>query len=233
MPLTFPTHPAAVVPLKVWRPRWFDGVALVVGSVAPDLAYVLDGSGLPVWPFSHQPVGLLGWCLPIVLVATPMIRRCAPAIAANVPTAGVLALPDYGAIAAARHRWLVTGYSGLVGAASHLALDWVEASDSRVDVVGHVLGIVTAATMAVYIGRRRLIRRWYGEPGHRPRRPTLFWITTAAVAVPAVAATPLLPGAFLLHTTGARLLCAFAVALLVAATVVTWTQPAEGPPTMR
>jgi hypothetical protein len=38
MPLTLPTHPIAVVPLKMWRPGWFDGVALVVGAVAPDVA---------------------------------------------------------------------------------------------------------------------------------------------------------------------------------------------------
>jgi hypothetical protein len=36
MPLTFPSHAAAVVPLKLWRRRWFDGVALVIGSAAPN-----------------------------------------------------------------------------------------------------------------------------------------------------------------------------------------------------
>ncbi|MFI9531412.1 DUF4184 family protein [Micromonospora rosaria] len=63
MPLTFPSHPAAIVPLKLSRPRWFDGTALIFGSMAPDLAYVLDGSGLPVGPFSHQLPGLVGWCV--------------------------------------------------------------------------------------------------------------------------------------------------------------------------
>jgi hypothetical protein len=33
VPMTFPTHPVAVLPLKLWRPRWFDGVALVLGCV--------------------------------------------------------------------------------------------------------------------------------------------------------------------------------------------------------
>lgn len=47
MPMTVPTHPAAVVALKLWRPRWFDGVALVLGAAAPDLAYALDGSAPP------------------------------------------------------------------------------------------------------------------------------------------------------------------------------------------
>ncbi|MFF5265545.1 DUF4184 family protein [Actinomadura viridis] len=41
VPLTFPSHAAAVMPLKFWRPRWFDGVALVVGSTAPDLPFAV------------------------------------------------------------------------------------------------------------------------------------------------------------------------------------------------
>ncbi|WP_367319789.1 DUF4184 family protein [Streptomyces sp. HUAS ZL42] len=41
MPLTFPSHAAAVMPLKIRRPHWFDGVALVVGSTVPDLPYAV------------------------------------------------------------------------------------------------------------------------------------------------------------------------------------------------
>ena len=48
MPLTLPTHPLAVAPLKLWRPRWFDGVGLVLGTVAPDLAYAADGYGVTI-----------------------------------------------------------------------------------------------------------------------------------------------------------------------------------------
>ncbi|MEU7905931.1 DUF4184 family protein [Actinoplanes sp. NPDC049118] len=43
--MTFSSHPAAVLQLKVWRPRWVDGVALAIGSMAPDLAYALDPGG--------------------------------------------------------------------------------------------------------------------------------------------------------------------------------------------
>ncbi|MEV0457031.1 DUF4184 family protein [Catellatospora methionotrophica] len=48
MPLTLPTHPVAVVPLKLWRPRWFDGVALTIGAIAPDLAFAADGYGVTI-----------------------------------------------------------------------------------------------------------------------------------------------------------------------------------------
>ena len=42
MPLTFPSHAAAVLPLKLWRPVRLDGVALVIGSTTPDLPYALS-----------------------------------------------------------------------------------------------------------------------------------------------------------------------------------------------
>jgi hypothetical protein len=35
MPLTFPSHALAVLPLKIRWPCYFDGVALVVGSAVP------------------------------------------------------------------------------------------------------------------------------------------------------------------------------------------------------
>jgi hypothetical protein len=220
VPLTFPSHPVAVIPLKLWRPRWFDGVALVLGSMAPDFAYVLDGSGLPVWPFSHQLAGLVGWCLPIALAGTWAVRRAAPVIAVHLPPGGWLALRDYGSLGASRHRWWITASSALVGAGSHLALDWFEIRVPAAEVPMHVLGAIGLLFLAAYIGRHRLLHRWYGDPPVRRPRPGLFWPVAAAVTMPAVAITPLLPGAFLAHTTGARLLCAIAAGLLLASAVV-------------
>jgi len=44
MPFTFLSHQAPVLPLKIAAPRWFDGTALVLGSMAPDLFFVTHGS---------------------------------------------------------------------------------------------------------------------------------------------------------------------------------------------
>ena len=55
MPLTFPAHQAVVVPLKLWRPRWFDGVALVVGAGSPDLLYAFGNADSLE---SHGPSGI-------------------------------------------------------------------------------------------------------------------------------------------------------------------------------
>jgi hypothetical protein len=220
VPLTFPTHPAAVIPLKLWRPRCFDGVALVIGSMAPDFAYVLDGSGLPVWPFSHQPAGLVGWCLPVALAGTWLVRRAAPVVAVHLPSGRWLAGRDYGSLGASRHRWWITVASALVGAVSHLALDWLEGTALAAEYVMHILGVVGFLLLAGYIGRHRLLRRWHGDPPVRSPRPGLFWPAAAGVTLPALAVTPLLPGAFLPHTTGARLLFAIAAGVLLAAAVV-------------
>ena len=45
VPLTFLAHQAPVLPLKMRDPRRWDGLGLVVGSMAPDLAYVSSGFG--------------------------------------------------------------------------------------------------------------------------------------------------------------------------------------------
>ncbi len=62
MPLTFPSHAAAVLP---WcRARgWLPPSALIVGSTAPDLAYLLDTKlNFHLWP------ALLWPCLPVAFV---------------------------------------------------------------------------------------------------------------------------------------------------------------------
>lgn len=224
VPATFPSHQGLVLPLKLWRPRWFDGVALAVGAGSPDAAYLLDGSGLPVWPFSHEPVGLLGWCLPVTVVICWLLRRAAPAVAAHAPRVGGLALPDYGAVGRASHRWWVTASSAIVGAASHLALDLVEVAGpfgAATEPVLHLLGGLGTAAVLLRIGRRRLIRRWHGPPPPVPQWPLLFWSVAASVAVAGFLVVPRLPAANLIHVTGVRLIAVAAVSLLAAAACTT------------
>jgi hypothetical protein len=219
VPMTFPSHPVVVLPLKLWRPRWFDGVALVLGSASPDLAYLVDGSGLPVWPFSHQVAGLVGWCLPLTLLGCVLVRRAAPTVAVHLPAGGPFALRDYGALRVSGHAWWITVLSALLGAASHLVLDGLEALVPAAEYPGHIVGALAMLALAAVIGRRRLVRRWHGEAPQQERRPGRFWAVTVAVALPGIAVTPLLPAAFLLHTSGVRVLTSLAVGLLVAAAV--------------
>jgi hypothetical protein len=221
MPSTLPSHPAAVLGLKLWRPRIFDGVALTAGAASPDVAYLIDGSGLPVWPFSHQWIGLVGWCLPVSVVLVLVLRAAAPTVATHLPAGGFLALRDYGALGRVRHPWWVTAWSAVLGGASHLALDDVSNRAVALDVALEVLGMVAAVGLAFHIGRRRLIRRWHGPPAPVVRRPRLFWGVAALVAGPGAAGVLFLPAALLIHTTGVRLIAVAALALLAGALAVT------------
>nr|WP_239542390.1 DUF4184 family protein [Micromonospora terminaliae] len=216
--MTFPSHAAPPLPLKLWRPGWFDGVALVVGSAAPDLAYALDGSGLPVFPLSHQPAGLVLFCLPVTLLCAALVRRAAPAVAAHLPSRpAALALRDYGVLGLSRPRLAVTALSAVLAAGTHQAWDRVTENAPVFDVASTALGALAALALAAHIGRRGLLRAWHGEPPRVPARPRLFWAVAGAVAAAGALVAARLPGAFLPHTTGTRLIGALALGLLAGA----------------
>jgi hypothetical protein len=125
MPWMIPSHQAPVLPLKRWRPAWFSGLALVLGTVAPDLAFVLtldrDGS-----PLSHSVPGLFLVAVPLVIVlhalATALVL---PWLLPHLPGGAPLHLH---ALARSRpatdaRSLLRVALSGLVGAATHVFLD--------------------------------------------------------------------------------------------------------------
>lgn len=248
MPLTLPTHPLAVAPLKLWRPRWFDGVGLVLGTVAPDLAYAADGYGVTI--HSHAWHAPLWWAVPLTLVLAPLARWAAAPVAAHLPPGGPLALRDYGALSASRHRWWVTAWSAALGAVTHIA--WDAVTHPTVD-GGHVLfpslttealpgwpwwmvvsrvsdlvGFAVAVTLAVHIGRSGLIRRWHGPPPPVRRRPVRFWGTAVVVAAAGVALLPLQP-VRLFHDQAIRVLVIALLALLAGAAAATWKHRARVP----
>lgn len=186
MPATLPTHPVAVLPLKLWRPRWFDGVALAVGATAPDIAYALGGA---ITVRSHTVAAMFWWGLPVTVVTAWLIRLGAPAVAAHLPGS----LREFGALRRVRHPWWVTATSALLGVASHLLWDLVThpepgviGSWRAVRDVSDYAALVLLPVFLWYVGRRRLIREWHGPPPAVARRPLLFW--SVAVEVFAVGA---------------------------------------------
>lgn len=218
MPLTFPSHAAAVLPLKAWRrtgKRRLDGVALVVGSMAPDLAYALDGSWLeqpapglpPLWQLGHGPY-LLIWVPLVVLPLARAIRWAAPTVAAHLPRSW----HGYGSIGRGPVWWMTT-VSAVLGGASHAIWDVLAAG--AFDLVSSLAGGLIAAALFVYFGQS------LPKPSSLPaRRPLMFWgITVVTVAAVSVAA-PFLPGAGLAHTTVARLILAAMAGLFLACTAV-------------
>ncbi|MCW3819185.1 DUF4184 family protein [Micromonospora sp. DR5-3] len=236
MPLTFPSHLAPVLPLKLWRPRWFDGVALATGAVAPDVAYLFTGTRFDLGARTHTLGGLLWWCLPVALAYTWVVRRVIAGIAVHLPGERLFAWRDHAALGGVRHPWQVTVCSVLIGAFSHVAWDRLTHSDRWPRLLGisdfHALtgvywwqfsdllstgvGGVVVLALAVRAARRHEIFDGVRPPAP-PARPGLFW----AVALPVIAlgavVLPGLPGATLLAPTGVRWLHLAALALIAAA----------------
>lgn len=65
MPYTL-SHPAAVLPLRRFCPRYLDFSALVIGSVTPDAGYYIRRFDLS--SFAHTFLGSFAVCLPVGLV---------------------------------------------------------------------------------------------------------------------------------------------------------------------
>lgn len=237
MPVTFPSHAAAALPLKLWRPRWFDGVALGVGSMAPDLAYpfhvALDLRG-------HSWGSLLWWSLPLTLVAASLLRWAAPVVAVHLPADRWFALRDYGALRR-WPAWWVTGSSALIGAASHLVWDsfthgrslrfmpgWWGSGVFGVPIwhlaqyVSTLGGAAVAVWLFLVIGRRRLIRAWHGPAPAAPRTPTLFWPVAAAPLVVSAVSWPWRLGGWAVHMQAAQGLYAIGLGLVLAALTVSF-----------
>jgi hypothetical protein len=246
MPATLPSHQGAVVWLKVWRPRWFDGVALAVGAAAPDVAYAV--TGLPFDIRSHAWHALFWFNLPLTLVVAALLRRAAPYVVAHLPNGGRLAIHDYGVLATVRHPIAISVCSALLGALSHQLWDsithpyllighpffgpdtYLKAMHDTafaglpwwrvVHLVSEVVGCAVTIAVAVRIGRRRLLVRWHGPAPVEPRRPLVFWPVAAAVCAVLVAIATAMPRNDLINVAGSRLLVAVTAAILVAVAAV-------------
>jgi hypothetical protein len=124
LPFPLLAHQAPVLPLKLWRPSVFNGTALVLGSVAPDLEYLLTSHAYVTRGFAHTFAGQFLFCLPFTLAVV---------LAVGWLGLGEVLVARFGA----RFAWLVGaatdvakpgGFkracaSALVGSFSHVAFD--------------------------------------------------------------------------------------------------------------
>jgi hypothetical protein len=236
VPATIPSHQAAVLPLKVRFPHRFDGVALVIGSAAPDIGYVLAGIAEPP---SHAWHSLLWFHLPVVVAATWLVRRAAPVVAAHLPEP----LRGYGVLGRVRHPLRVTAWSAVLGALTHQLWDaithpymlfvgasaYVPALHATAvaglpwwrvaHLLSEVVGVVVTVASIVHIGRRQLLVAWHGPaPAGRAARPRVFWPVAVITAVALGTASAALPGNDIgIWVVGARWFGAVVLGLLVAA----------------
>ena len=237
-----------MLPLKLLSPRRFDGVALVIGSAAPDLGYAIEGLGVEV--HSHAWHSVAWFSLPLTLVIAALVRRASPFVVAHLPAGGPLSIRDYGVLSTVRHPLRVTVSSALLGAVSHLVWDtfthpYVLIMDPflggdtylpalhriavaglpwwrAIQLISEVLGTVTTLAVAVHIGRRRLLVTWHGPAPTVARRTVLFWSVAGGVTTALAAGAFMLPGNSLErpNVIGIRLITAGATGLLAAAAAV-------------
>jgi hypothetical protein len=188
MPLTFLSHQAVVLPLKIAAPARTSGTALVLGSMAPDVEYFIRT--YPTTTISHNWVGLIVFCLPVTLASYWVVTRLvAEPLALHLPDGGDFRLSEYALLReqpnTLRH-WGVVAGSGLVGSASHLVLDrlsgfwstlpigeptsWLPREalpSSEAWIIAKLSTWILLALVSVvlmrHIGRRRLLRQWIVE----------------------------------------------------------------------
>ncbi|MCB0985868.1 MAG: DUF4184 family protein [Ilumatobacter sp.] len=212
MPFTLFAHQVPAVGMKIGRPRWFDGTALCIGSMAPDLAYAVSGY---THVDTHDWDGLV-LVLPLALVLTLLARWVGYAtVPAQLPDLGRFRLHSWRVAWRRQPAWWITGVSVALGVATHIGLDafthkgrfgarWLGYDDAVVTVfgrptyvvsllqyLGHTLGSLAGAWLLWEIGRRRLLERWYSNAevdAARAVRVTLagrvvFWAVVAASGV--------------------------------------------------
>jgi Domain of unknown function (DUF4184) len=215
VPLTLFAHQAPLLPLKAWRPALFDGTALVISSMTPDLAYA--------FPYTvsrgHSGLGLLTICLPMTLILVFVIRRWVADVA-FAQLGGRWRLSDYRVLATRRPHLIITVTSALIGAGSHIFIDafthdgrWAaralgwdktilfhaahrDFSFARsLQYFGHTVGSLVCIMMLWRIARTERLEVWYNSDaviGARrfrlsPRGRVAFWATFASGVVGAAA----------------------------------------------
>jgi hypothetical protein len=215
VPFTFLAHQAAVVPLKLARPRWFDGTALALGTIVPDLEYAWQE--LPAKGWAHTLEGVLLFVLPASLVLAALVRRVvARPLAAHLPDGEWFRLRDYAALAEApggAGAWALAVVSVLVGAGTHVVWDafthagtfattWFPGLEQTIVPIGDLPlrvtgllqlassagGIVATLAALHLIARKRLVLAWAGTPAPLPQAtPESRRILLACVLAPALA----------------------------------------------
>jgi len=184
MPLTLFAHQVPTMAMKLRRPTWFDGTALCIGSMAPDMGYAVS---------SYLHVDTHGWDgfwrldLPLTIVFTLIVRwSTASVAAAHLPDLGGFRLWSWRVI----HRrppalWLTLLCCAL-GVGTHIALDsfthpgrpgvrllgyqhlgvqlWghTEPLAGVFQLIGHTFGSAVGLWLLLVIGKRHLLEAWYG-----------------------------------------------------------------------
>jgi Domain of unknown function (DUF4184) len=126
VPWLVPSHQAPALSLKIWRPAAFSGLALVLGSLAPDLEFILrlDRD----WVVSHTFAAQLYFTVPLTLFLHGLLTGLVlPFMVPLLPAGPPLHLEGLHALRPLRspREWAVAGVSAWIGGFTHVVLDGV------------------------------------------------------------------------------------------------------------
>lgn len=119
MPWIIPSHQAPALALKAWRPRFFSGLGLVLGSLAPDLEFIVPVS--KEMHVGHTVVGQIVFTVPVALLLYLLSTDVVfPWIVSYLPRAwrDLTALERPRGIA-----WAGVAFSAFAGGLTHIFLD--------------------------------------------------------------------------------------------------------------
>lgn len=124
MPATLLSHQAIVLPLKLKWPRYFSGMALCIGSMAPDFEFIVRMTD--DWLFSHLVSAQVWFTVPVTLGLIWLITRLVlPTLLPYVGEIPGMRLHDLAALEAPStpSQWAGAALSAWIGGMSHLFLD--------------------------------------------------------------------------------------------------------------
>lgn len=126
MPVTLLSHQALVLPLKMRWPHRFSGLALVIGSMAPDLEFI--GTMRDDWVFSHTLGAQLWFTIPVSLLLVWLVSAVVvPTVLPYVRDHAEWRLHDLAALEPPHgwRGWTSVAVSSWIGGVSHVLLDGV------------------------------------------------------------------------------------------------------------
>jgi hypothetical protein len=126
MPATLLSHQALVLPLKMRWPRAFSGLALCIGSMAPDLEFI--GRMDHDWLFSHTLSAQLWFSMPLTALLVWLLTRLVfPSLLPYLRDHPEWRLHDLSALTSPETAadWARVAWSGWLGGISHVLLDGI------------------------------------------------------------------------------------------------------------
>lgn len=142
MPFTF-SHPAAILPFNIVKPRWFSLTALFIGSLAPDFEYFLRME--MYGNYSHTLEGVFVFNLPLVIVLSFLYHLIVrDSLINNLPSVFYKRLSVYTQfnwVAYFKSHFFIVVVSALIGIATHILWDgFTHSSGFAVDYIGVLRG---------------------------------------------------------------------------------------------